>query len=158
MQISPANLNTPLSTNSSKNTSLRLRQEFLEPPDGERKQLKKAAQEFEGIFVQQLMDAMDKTVNRDNSMFGNSQAESMFRGMMNQHMAKAATSGPAGSGFGLAETIYQQMASKLETQDARDNAGTESVSGAVNRIKALMTHDAATAASSTPSLGGGSTP
>jgi Rod binding domain-containing protein len=87
-----------------------LQQQFAKPDTADQKKLQKAAQEFEGIFVQQLLEAMDKTVDRDNSVMGGGSAEEYWRSMMNEQVAKSISSRPGGSGFGLAETIYRQMA------------------------------------------------
>ncbi len=92
--------------------------EYLHPPDADRQRLKKAAQEFEGVFVQQLLEAMDKTVDRTDSMLSNSSAEEYFRSMLNESVAKEMTSGPAGSGFGLAESVYRQMAKDIKGSTA----------------------------------------
>lgn len=94
-----------------------LQKQYNSPQGGDQKKLKKAAQEFEAIFVQQMLDAMDKTIDRKDSMMSGGSAEEYFRGMLNQEIAKSMSSRTGGSGFGLAETIYQQMAktAKLDT-------------------------------------------
>lgn len=91
-----------------------MKQAYLNPQGADQKKLKKAAQEFEGIFIQQLLDAMDKTVDRENSLMGGGSAEEYFRGMMNEEVAKSLATRPGGSGFGLAEAIYRQMSAQLD--------------------------------------------
>lgn len=83
--------------------------DYLHPTDADHKKLKKAAQEFEGVFIQQLLEAMDKTVDRSDSMLSGGSAEEYFRSMLNESVAKSMATGPSGSGFGLAESIYKQM-------------------------------------------------
>ena len=95
----------------------RLQREYQHPDTADQKKLKGVAQEFEAVFFQQLLETMDKTVDREGSMLDDGYAGETFRSMMNQEVAKMATSGPAGSGFGLAENIYQQMALNLEKSD-----------------------------------------
>lgn len=80
------------------------------------KKLRQAAQDFEAIFVNQMLDAMDKTVDRENSMMGGGNSEQYFRGMLNEEIAKSMTNRLGGSGFGLAESIYRQMAGQVKPQ------------------------------------------
>lgn len=75
--------------------------------------LKKAAQQLEAVFFQQLLEAMDKTVDREDSLMGGGETEQTFREMMNQNVAESIATAPGGSGFGLAESMYQQMSAKL---------------------------------------------
>jgi peptidoglycan hydrolase FlgJ len=77
-----------------------------------KQELQKAANQFEGVFVKQMLDAMDKTVDRSGFMDGGS-AEEMFRGMLNDKISEALASRPGGSGLGIGEAIYRQMESQL---------------------------------------------
>lgn len=95
-----------------------MQRQFLNPGNADQKKLKKAAQEFEAIFVQQMLDAMDKTIDRENSVLSGGSSEQYFRGMLNQEIAKSMTSRQGGSGFGLAETIYRQMSQNMQQKDA----------------------------------------
>lgn len=81
--------------------------------DKEKAKLKEAAQEFEAIFTQQLLEAMDKTIERDAEGFLNGgSAEETFRSMMYENIARTISHGPASKGFsgglGLAKHIYEQ--------------------------------------------------
>lgn len=69
--------------------------------------LKKAASEFEAVFVKQLMDIMDSTVEKSDFLSGGN-AEETFKSMLNEQMATNISSNPASS-FGLAEQVYRQM-------------------------------------------------
>ena len=84
-------------------------------------ELMKTAKQFEGIFIQQMFQAMDKTVDRSNSLFGNSQGEQMFRDLMYQHMGEGFADRQGGSGFGLAESIYKQLESHVKADAAPSN-------------------------------------
>lgn len=95
---------------------LQLQQSVSKPVDTDRKKLKQAAQEFEAVFLQQLLDAMDKTVQREDSVLGGGSAEETWRGMMNQEVARSMAARPGGSGFGLAEAIYRQMSASLHPE------------------------------------------
>ena len=73
--------------------------------------LKQAASEFEAVFVKQLFEVMDKTVQK-SELFHGGQAEDIFKSMLNDEMAKNIASSPTTS-FGLAEQIYQQMKDRI---------------------------------------------
>lgn len=77
------------------------------------KKLKQAAKDFESVFVNQMLEAMDKTVDRDNSIMSGGSGEQYFRSMLNEEIAKSMTNRTGGSGFGLAEAIYKQMSKNL---------------------------------------------
>jgi flagellar protein FlgJ len=88
-------------------------------PTADEKKLRKASQEFEAVFIQQLLDAMEKTVNREDSILSGGHAEETFRGMLHQHISLSVANRPGGSGFGLAEQIYRQIANPGMSPDAR---------------------------------------
>ena len=48
----------------------------------EKKDLKKVSQEFEAIFLKKIMDEMDKTIDKKDSMFYGGNAEDVFQGML----------------------------------------------------------------------------
>ncbi len=100
----------------------RLQREYMEPTDADKRKLKKVAQEFEGIFLEQLLTAMDKTIDREDSILNGGYGEDVFRGMMYKEIAMNIATGP-GRGFGLAESIYQQMAMVMEAN--QKNTDTE---------------------------------
>ncbi len=73
--------------------------------------LKKAAQNFEAVFVAQFLETMDKTVEKGEFMHGG-QGEETFKSMLNQEIALNISSNPRTS-FGMAEQIYKQMKDKI---------------------------------------------
>ncbi|MBY0404904.1 MAG: rod-binding protein [Cyanobacteria bacterium] len=93
---------------------------FQNPSDPEHKKLKKGAQEFEAVFFKQIIEQMDKTVERGDFLNGGS-GEEMFRSMMFDEVAKRMSERPGGSGLGLAEMIYKQTASQLNPVTAQPN-------------------------------------
>lgn len=107
-----------------------LQRQYLNPENKDQKKLKKAAQEFEAIFVQQMLDAMDKTIDRENSFISGGSSEQYFRGMLNEEIAKSMSTRQGGSGFGLAETIYRQM-SKTTAKSENVNPSIQGTSGEV---------------------------
>lgn len=75
------------------------------------KSLKEATEEFESIFIKMLLDAQDKTVDRENSMFYGGNSEDIFRSMLNQERSKdLAKTGE----FGLAKIMYEQLSKNLK--------------------------------------------
>lgn len=89
-----------------------------------KEELKKAAQEFEAVFLNQLFQMMDKTVER-NGLISGGPGEDTFRSMLYEKMTQQITQRPSGSGLGLAEAIYRQMADKLGGVDKDSNSTTE---------------------------------
>lgn len=88
---------------------------FENPETAGQRKLKKAANDFEAVFIQQLIDAMDKTVDREDSLLGGGEAEKTFRGMLNQQMAtNIAQSSSTGGGFGMARSVFEQSVQLLE--------------------------------------------
>lgn len=71
-------------------------------------ELMKAAQSFEAVFVNQLLEIIDSTVERDEGFFTGGRGEEMFRSMLNQETATDIASN-AQTSFGLADKVYEQM-------------------------------------------------
>ena len=72
-------------------------------------QLQKAAEEFESIFITKMLSEMDKTVDRDNGLFGEkTQYEDTFKSIVYQQIGHDMASNPRTS-LGLAKQIYSQM-------------------------------------------------
>lgn len=76
----------------------------------EKTQLKKAAQEFESIFITKMLQEMDKTVDKEkDGLFGNdNKYEEAFKSIVFQQMGRDLASNPRTS-FGFADQIYRQM-------------------------------------------------
>lgn len=84
------------------------RQEFEAPTRKDTTKLRQVAKDFEAVFVNQLLETMDSTIDRDNSLFDGGSAEGTFRSMMNQELAQSMANQRSGSGIGLAESVFQQ--------------------------------------------------
>lgn len=89
------------------------------------KELRKACQDFEAVFISKLWKGMKSTVNKEGYLHSKQEEQytSMFDRDFAERMAKA-------GGIGLADMIYDQLSQKLK-QTSRD-----SLSGAV-QIKPL---------------------
>jgi flagellar protein FlgJ len=69
------------------------------------KALQEAAEQFEAIFLYQLMEQMRRTVP-ENDQLGDGRAEKIFQSMLDQEMASNFAQGQS---IGLAKMIYEQM-------------------------------------------------
>ena len=72
--------------------------------------LKESSREFETMFVMEMYKAMRKAVP-DGGLFEKSNATDIFQGMLDQELAKETTKG---KGMGIAQAMYDQMASLIE--------------------------------------------
>ena len=73
-------------------------------------QLRKAATEFESIFITKMLNEMDKLVDKDeDGLFGNdNKYEETFKSIIFQQMGHDMANNPRTS-FGFADQIYRQM-------------------------------------------------
>ena len=74
----------------------------------QKEQLKKVAKEFEAILVSKMLTQMDKTVDRENSMFGDSKYMDNFKSIPFNHIGRDVANSPT-SNIGFAKQLYQQM-------------------------------------------------
>jgi peptidoglycan hydrolase FlgJ len=77
-------------------------------------ELGKACDDFEALFVKYMMQQMRETIPKDG-LFGQSQAEKIYTGMLDDEVAKSISHG---RGLGLAKAMYEQMAA-LQGDDTR---------------------------------------
>lgn len=78
--------------------------------------LYKAAQDFEAIFVKQMLDSMRKTVNKSGLNDGG-HAEEIFEDMLYNEYAGAMTKT---AGFGLSDQLYRQLSWIKEVPKSTD--------------------------------------
>lgn len=77
---------------------------------GEEQQLKKACRDFEAVFIGKLWEQMRRTVPKEEGM--HSKQEDMYLSMFDRSFSEEmADSG----GIGLADMLYDQLASRLKT-------------------------------------------
>jgi Rod binding domain-containing protein len=102
----------------------------------DQKKVQKAAQDFEGFFVGQMMESMTEGLQTD-AYFGGGHGEDMWRSMLNQEYGKeVAKSGR----LGVASSV---MTSMLRAQEERTRAQTQA---AAPDVAAAQTTDADTLA------------
>lgn len=78
--------------------------------------LRKAAQDLEGVFLEQLFKAMRGTVP-EGGPFSGGPGEEIFSELMDQHTASEAAGQGAG---GLGEALYRQLARSLTPASGSD--------------------------------------
>ncbi len=74
--------------------------------------LEKACNDFEALFVKYMMQQMRETVPSDG-LFGQSQAEKIYTGMLDDEVAKSVSHS---RGLGLARAMYDQMAAMMSDE------------------------------------------
>ena len=90
----------------------------------QKEQLKKVAKEFEAILVSKMLPQMDKTVDRENSLFGESKYEENFKSILFNQIGRDVANSPI-SNIGFAKQLYQQMERSVpdETLSTKDITG-----------------------------------
>ena len=74
----------------------------------QKEQLKKVATEFESIFIAKMMNEMEKTVDREGSLFQESKYMDSLKSVMYADIGKNIANSPTTS-IGIAKQIYEQM-------------------------------------------------
>jgi flagellar protein FlgJ len=83
------------------------------PPTGTESRtakLRKAAQQLEGVFVQQLYKAMRDTVPQQEGIVSGGAGEDIFTGLLDQHLAAET---PKHWQTGLSDALYRQLSRGL---------------------------------------------
>ena len=88
----------------------------LSPKETEK--LKKAAMDFEALFINRMLKQMRKGVH-ENALFGNSHAEKMYRSMLDTEYSKEMSKS---GGFGLAETLLNQFGVDIKRSSVENMA------------------------------------
>lgn len=68
--------------------------------------LKKAAQQLEGVFIQQLYKSMRETVPQQEGIVSGGAGEDIFTGLLDQHLAAET---PKHWETGLSDALYRQL-------------------------------------------------
>ena len=79
----------------------------------EKEQLQKVASEFESIFVSKMMMEMDKTIDRENSLFQESKYMDNLKSIMYNQIAREISSNPNTS-IGIAKQMYTQLEKQVK--------------------------------------------
>ncbi len=89
----------------SPNDNMAARAQQAERQSTSQRQLRSVSQEFEALFLQQMLGAMRSTVP-DSDLLGDSRAEETFETMLDEEMSKEMSQA---GGIGLADILYKQM-------------------------------------------------
>ena len=68
--------------------------------------LYKACEDFQSIFIKQMLDTMRKTVDKSGGLIQQNQGEKVFEDMLYDEYSKKMSKS---AGFDLADNIYKQM-------------------------------------------------
>ncbi len=68
-----------------------------------------ACQDFEAIFIKQMLDVMRQTIHKEDDLLGGGIGQDVYEDMLYDEYAKKMAQTAQ---FGLAETIYRQVSSK----------------------------------------------
>ncbi len=71
--------------------------------------LYKACQDFEAIFIKQMLDVMRKTVHKEDDLLNGGMSQDIFEDMLYDEYARKMAQTAQ---FGLADTVYRQVSSK----------------------------------------------
>jgi flagellar protein FlgJ len=69
----------------------------------------KASEDFEALFIKQMLDVMRKTIHKEDDLLGGGMGQDVYEDMLYNEYAKKMASTAQ---FGLAEIIYRQVSSK----------------------------------------------
>jgi peptidoglycan hydrolase FlgJ len=72
-------------------------------------ELFKACQDFESLFIKQMLDAMRKTIHKEDDPLGGGLSQDVFEDMLYDEYARKMAETAQ---FGLSDTIYRQVSSK----------------------------------------------
>lgn len=81
-----------------------------EPKTAKELSAKRAADEFEAIFISQMLKSMSVGVKTDG-MFGGGQSEEIYKDLMNEQLGKVMTSK---GGIGMSDAIYREILKNQE--------------------------------------------
>jgi len=77
------------------------------------KSLKAVSEEFEALFLQQLLQQMRKTVP-ESDLFGDRKAEKLFESLLDEEMSLEMS---RAGGIGLSKIIYEQLVNFVADDD-----------------------------------------
>jgi len=72
-------------------------------------ELYKASQDFEALFIKQMLDVMRKTIHKEDDLLNGGMGQDVYEDMLYDEYAKKMASTAQ---FGLAGMIYRQLSSK----------------------------------------------
>lgn len=104
MSIDP--VKSAVSMNTQKQAVQSKSDQTLSEDDRKRAKLKKATQDFEGVFIGMMLKQMRKSMTGGSPLFGSSYEAKYYQEMVDE---KAAQQMSTTGSFGLAKTLYRSM-------------------------------------------------
>jgi flagellar protein FlgJ len=83
--------------------------QLKKPAIDKNSELYKACQDFEALFIKQMLDVMRKTVHKGDDLLNAGMGQDIFEGMLYDEYAKKMSETAQ---FGLSDMIYKQVSSK----------------------------------------------
>jgi len=96
------------STHAQNSSDLALLNNIKQGTKSEKEQLKKVSEEFESIFVAKMLNELDKTVDKEGSLFQESKYLDNLKSFMYNDIAREISSNPRTS-LGIAKQMYTQL-------------------------------------------------
>lgn len=84
-----------------------------EPKTAQEISAKRAADEFEAIFISQMLKSMSTGIKTDGP-FGGGQSEDIYRELMNEELGKTISKN---GGIGISDAIYREMLKNQEVSE-----------------------------------------
>ncbi|MCH4889322.1 peptidase [Acidaminobacter sp. JC074] len=81
---------------------------------GDTSELRKAANEFEAVFLNMMMKTMRNSIPESEGIFKKSEAEKTFEGMLDEEMTKQMAQA---GGIGIGDMIYEQFEKYVEEEE-----------------------------------------
>lgn len=97
----------------------------------QRKALKKACADMEGMFMNMLLKSMRKTVTKAD-LFGSAREEEMFQEMMDAEVCSTASRTQS---VGIADMLYRELAPRLAEGASKQGERTEEGRGILRRAQ-----------------------
>jgi flagellar protein FlgJ len=96
-------------TNVSSHSSPVARPSARQPAIDRNSELFKASEDFESLFIKQMLDVMRKTLHKEDDLLGGGLGQDVYEDMLYDEYAKKMASTAQ---FGLSDMIYSQVSSK----------------------------------------------
>lgn len=98
-------------------------------------QARKAAVEFEGMTIGELLQPMFDTVDNSDDVFGGGDAEKQFRSLQVTELGKQIAHN---GGIGMADTLYTQMLKMQEQAQASSPVRTRAQSNSQSNVQSTI--------------------
>jgi peptidoglycan hydrolase FlgJ len=88
----------------------------VSPTHARKAKLEQACQDFESLFIHQMLEQMRKTVP-EGGLFSGGKAEALYTSMLDSEVAKSIS---RQRGMGLASVLYRQLITQIDPDGAEE--------------------------------------